>query len=425
VLPTSLLVTLPRALPRALLPALLAALALAGCGLDDDEGSGGSAPRLGVRAEDEGGARALGFPVTATKNTTRVGGGDPIVDAAGVASAVFPASSDATRPKVVAFVDKNDWQGAVAGAALSADPIGAPLLLTDGESVPPATQETLDRLKPPGSKLAKDAQVILVGDRPPAPEGPKAAAIEGSEPYRLAAEIDQFIAGARGESSSNVVVTTGERAEYAMPASAWAGYSGDPVLFVKKSEVPSPTRVALEAHRRPNIYLLGPASVISPTVEAQLKELGRVRRIAGETAVAGALEFVRFQSRGFGWGLTRPGNNYSLANTRRPLDAAAAAALASNGIFAPLLLTDTAERLPFELDCYLLDVQPGYEDDPQITAGSNYVWILGDESAVSRAAQGRIDQLSQLIRINYEESAARDEQAARECEERLGGGSDR
>jgi hypothetical protein len=396
-------------------------LTLAGCGLDDDEGTGGGAPQLGVRAENESGARALGFPVTATKNTTRVGGGDPVVDAAGVASAVFPASSEDTRPKVVAFVDKDDWQAGVAGAALAAAPIGAPLLLTDGEAVPPATQEVLDRLKPSGSTLARDAEVILVGDKPPAPEGPKAAAIEGNEPYRLAAEIDEFLAGARGEPSKNVLVTTGERAEYAMPAAAWAGYTGDPVLFVKKAEIPGPTRAALEAHRKPNIYLLGPTSVISPTVEAQLKELGgRVQRIAGDTPVVNALEFVRFQQRGFGWGFNQPGHNYSLASTRRPLDAAAASALGSNGVFAALLLTDNAERLPFELDCYLLDVQPGFEEDPQVTAGSNYVWILGDESAVSRGAQGRIDQVTQLIRIDYEESAARDEEAARECEERLG-----
>jgi hypothetical protein len=396
-------------------------VALAGCGLEDDEGPG-NAPRLGVRAEDESGARALGFPVTATKNTTRVGGGDPVVDAAGVASAVFPAANDATRPKAVAFVDKGDWQGGVAGAALSAVPIGAPLLLTEGERVPAATQEVLDRLAPRGSTLARDAQVILVGDKPPAPEGPKAAAIEGDEPYRLAAEIDQFLAAARGQPSRDVLVTTGEQAEYAMPAAAWAGYSGDPVLFVKKTEIPSSTRVALEAHRRPNIYLLGPASVISPTVEAQLKRMGRVRRIAGETAVANALAFVRFRSRGFGWGYVRPGNNYALANTERPLDAAAAAALASNGTFAPLLLTDSAERLPFHLDCYLLDVQPGFEEDPQLVAGSNHVWILGDESALSRSAQGRIDQVAQLVRVNYQESEARDERAARECEERLGNG---
>ena len=33
-------------------------------------------------------------------------------------------------------------------------------------------------------------------------------------------------------------------------------------------------------------------------------------------------------------------------------------------MFAPLLLTDDADTLPRALEGYLLDVQPGFEDDP-------------------------------------------------------------
>ena len=60
-----------------------------------------------------------------------------------------------------------------------------------------------------------------------------------------------------------------------------------------------------------------------------------------------------------------PGYNFALANVSRPLDAPAAAALATRGVFAPLLLTDDAVRLPKPpLEEYFLSVQPGYEDDP-------------------------------------------------------------
>jgi ell wall binding domain 2 (CWB2) len=388
---------------RPLLPALLAACAiLAGCGLDDDD-SGGSVPQLGVRAGQENGARALGFPVTATKNTTRVAGGDAVADAAGVANAVFPATSAATRPKAVTLVDKDNWQAGVAASVLAGDPVGAPILFSDGDGMPPVTSDTLERLQPPGAELARNAQVLLVGDEPQAPGGRRTFAIRADDPYALAGEIDKFVASARGEPSEDVIVTSGERSDYAMPAAAWASFSGDSVLYVKRDELPAATRRALQTHERPDIFILGPESAVGSGVEKQLGDLGRVRRIEGDTPVESALAFTRFSGAGFGWGISQPGQVFTLANAERAQDAAASAALAHNGIFAPLLLTDDAGELPRPLEDYLLDIQPGYEDDPKIQAGSNYFWILGDEAAVSAETQGRIDELTELIPVDYGE----------------------
>src|SRR4051812_35460371 len=80
------------------------ALAVAGCGGGDDgSGSpgggtsggtspgGGQTPVLGQSGDEEPEGPQLGFPVFATKNTTRVAGADPVADAAGVAQAVFPS----------------------------------------------------------------------------------------------------------------------------------------------------------------------------------------------------------------------------------------------------------------------------------------------------------------------------------------------
>jgi hypothetical protein len=389
-------------LARPLLPALLAAsVLLAGCGLEDE--GGGSVPQLGVRAGEEGGAAALGFPVTATKNTTRVGGADAVVDAAGVANAVFPATSAATRPKAVTLVDRDDWQAGVAASVLAGDPVGAPILFSDGEGVPPVTSDTLDRLNPPGAELARNAQLLLVGDEPQAAGRLRTFAIRADDPYALAAEIDKFSASARGEPSEDVIIASGERSEYAMPAAAWAAFSGDAVLYVKRDELPATTRQAIETHERPDIFILGPESVVGTEVEKQLGKLGRVRRIEGETPVESALAFTRFSGGGFGWGINQPGQVFTLANADRPQDAAASAALARNGVFAPLLLTDDAGELPGSLEDYLLDIQPGYEDDPKIQAGSNSFWILGDESAVSAETQGRIDELTELIPVDYGE----------------------
>ena len=91
---------------------------------------------------------------------------------------------------------------------------------------------------------------------------------------------------------------------------------------------------------------------------------------------------------------TRP----SRAPRPRPLDAAAAAPLATRGLFAPLLLTDDAAKLPEALEEYLLSVQPGYEDDPG-QAVYNRAWILGDDEAVSVDQQAQIDRIMELIPV--------------------------
>ena len=96
--------------------------------------------------------------------------------------------------------------------------------------------------------------------------------------------------------------------------------------------------------------------------------------------------------------MTVPGYNFSLASTSRPLDAAAAATLATNGVFAPMLLTDSSGVLPSEVSGYLLDVQPGYQSDPS-SGVYNRVWILGDTKTVSLQAQGRLDQITRLIPV--------------------------
>jgi putative cell wall-binding protein len=382
---------------------VLASIALAGCSIGGggDESAGGSATLATGSAPTSSqrqAAEKLGFPVVATRNTVRVGGGDAVADLAGVAAAVFPATTAQDRPRAVVLVDKNDWQGAIAGSVLNAQPLGAPLLASDGASLPPATSDVIDRLKPSGADLARDAQVIRIGSKPPAPSGLKSGKIAGADPYATAAAIDRFFTAIRGKPSPHVIVASGEQAAYAMPAASWAARSADSVLFTKRDAVPRATIQAIAAHEKPDIYVLGPENVISPRVEKKLEQVGTVRRVQGPTAVANAVALARYSRRGFGWGVTVPGYNFSLASTDRPLDAAAAATLATNGVFAPMLLTNTVATLPSDVSGYLLDVQPGYQTDPS-SGVYNRVWILGDTNTVSLDAQGRLDEITRLIPV--------------------------
>jgi putative cell wall binding repeat protein len=381
---------------RTLLLAALAAVALSGCSLS---GNDSSQIGSGVKSNTKSAASDLGFPVAATRSTTRASGSDPVVDAAGVATALFPSTSVDTRPTAVALVDKGRWQDAIAAAVLAGNPLHTPLLLSDGGSLPDATSGVLGTLKPKGEQLAKGAQVILVGDKPPAPSNFKSGRIHGSDPFTTAAAIDSFQTAITGKPTATVIVASAEQAAYAMPAAAWAARSGDPVLFVTHNAVPAVTRKTIEQHSKPNIVLLGPPSVISTAVEKQLGQVGSVTRVQGTqpNPVSNAAEFARSKQV---WGADHPGRNYSLANIGRPADVAAAADLGSNGVFAPLLLTDKSDVMPPALENYLLDVQPGYENGDPSEAVYNRVWILGDNGAVSTKVQARIDQITELVAVD-------------------------
>jgi ell wall binding domain 2 (CWB2) len=382
-----------------LVPALALLAFLGGCSLGDEETS--RPPQLGVEAEDEEAAEKLGFPSSATRNTIRVGGSDAAADAAGVAGALYPATGTSDRPTAVALVDQDDWLTAIAASVLAGPPIGAPLLLSDGNRLPAVTEDTLERLDPRGSDLSEDAQVIRIGPDVARPEGYKTALIQGENPYKRAAAIDRFFSAARGRPSGDVVLYSGERAEWAMPAASWAARSGDAVLPVEADSIPRPVARALADHERPNVYLLGPERIISEQVADQLRErrLARsVNRIEGETPVENAIAFARYQKGDFGWKVNIPGYNFAIASTTRPADAAAAAPLATRGVFAPLLLTDDPEALPEALESYLLSVQPGYEGDPR-DAVYNRAWILGDDTAISVRQQAQIDTITELIPV--------------------------
>jgi ell wall binding domain 2 (CWB2) len=378
-------------------------LLLSGCSLKQSSGDSGGAPTpapaSGAKSSDKKAAEQLGFPVVATRNTTRVSGSDPAADAAGVASAIFPSTSLETRPPAVVLVDKDDWQGAVAGASLVAAPLRAPILLSDGGGLPAVTSETLDRLKPKGAQLASGAQAILVGDKPGPPKGLKASRIRGGDPYTVAVAIDKFTSVARGKPAGDVIVASGEKPEFSMPAAAWAARSGDPVLFTRKDTLPPETIAALKQHQKPHIYVLGPTTAVSVAVEKQLDKLGRVRRIQSLDPVQNSIEFAKFKKGAFGWGARVPGQNLTIANLSRPSDAAAAAGLAANGIFAPLLLTNSPS-LPRNLESYLLDIQPGFANGDPSQGVYNHVWLLGGGDAISPASQDRIDAASALIPVD-------------------------
>ena len=148
---------------------MLAGAALAGCGKSAPLPAGSSgAPIAQVSTEGAGGL--------ATKNTTRLGGSDPATDAAAVARAVYPGLTVSTRPQAVVLVDEHDWPAALAASALASAPLGAPLLYSEGSTLPSVSSQALAAMHPTGAAQAGGAQVIRIGSRPLCPPRRRATA---------------------------------------------------------------------------------------------------------------------------------------------------------------------------------------------------------------------------------------------------------
>jgi hypothetical protein len=378
---------------------LLLVLAVAGCGGggDDDGGPKQSEPVLGTSGDEEqaADAPALGFPVFATKNTTRVAGADPVADAAGVARAVYPSRTEESSPRVVVIVDQADWRSAISAAQLMARPLRAPVLFSDGGELPAASTEALEELAPSGAEEADGAQVIRIGEAAAKPENRRSKEVAGASSASLAQAIDKLQAAAAGDPTQAVVVAPADNPEFAMPAAGWAARSGDPVLWTLKDSLPAETRAAIRSHPRARIYVLGPEDAISDTVFRELSKLGRTKRISGADPVANAIAFARFSDGRFGWNVVDPGHGVVFANVSRTLDAAAGAPLSGSGQYGPLLLLTEAGSLPEPVQEYLLDIQPGYDQDP-VRGVYNHGWLMGDESAISGDVQSRIDALLEI-----------------------------
>jgi putative cell wall-binding protein len=344
------------------------------------------------------GAEELGYPSFATSNTTRIGGPDPVSNAAATALAVFPATNEKQRPVAVALVGKEDWAGAIAASVLMAEPVKAPLLYGEPEGVPAATSGALGALRPRGGAASGGDAVLAVGDVQ-VPGGMSAAKVAGGDAAGEAAGIARLRDRLAGSPPEAIILASSSEPAFAAPAAAYAARSGDPVLFTEADSLPEATIAALRRDEGTPVYALGPGSAISGTVLKKIGKLGdQVTRISGANPVAAAIAFARYGAGKFGWHVSDPGHGFVLARSDTPLEAAAAATLSASGTWGPLLLTDSADTLPSELRGYFLDVKPGYTTDPT-RAFYNHVWIVGDARQISVEQQAEVNEVAELAKI--------------------------
>jgi hypothetical protein len=379
---------------RLLAAMLLLGAALTGCGKAASiNGQGGAETSGGVSAVGPAGAAGI-----VTSNTTRLGGADPVLDAAAVARTVHPGLTAATQPQAVVLVDEHDWPAALAASVLAGAPAGAPLLYSEGDTLPAISAQALEAMRPLGAAPLGGAQLIEIGNSAPAPPGVVVHHVEGGSPFVLAADVEQLqstLDGGRRTGQVIIVDVDGSTA-LAMPAAGLAASSGAPILFVTARGIPAATRHALVGLNQPSIYAIGPTSAIDGRVLGELARYGPVRRIEGPDAVQNAIAVAHFSDGSFGWGVDEPGHGLVFASQARPLDAPAAASLSASGDYGPLLLLERPDEVPQALASYLSDIQPAYgssyENGP-VRGVYNHGWLIGGQQAISAAVQGELDSL--------------------------------
>jgi ell wall binding domain 2 (CWB2) len=405
-------------LPLAALTLLLAVL-LSGCGKTGAPSSGAQGPSHTLSAITRQGAVSV-----ATSNTTRLGGADAVTDAAAVARTVYPGLTAATRPQAVVLVDEHNWSGALAASVLASAPLGAPIIYSDGDTLPEVSSETLQALHPLGASALGGVQVIRIGTTAPVPTGYVVRSLPASEAAATAVAVEALAHSASGEDAVHrvIVVATNAPPSLAMPAAGLAAESGVPILLVAPGRVPQATAKALLELHRPSIYVVDP-SAVDASVTAELHRLGRVVTIAaspaeGTGAAANALAVARFTHGTFGWGVKEPGHGLVFASVSRPLDAPAAALLSATGDYAPLLLLEGAGAIPPVLAKYLGDIKPAYTAKvPAVKGVYNHGWLIGDERVISAITQAEIDSLLEISpRPEASEDQSEEEQTFSQAE---------
>jgi ell wall binding domain 2 (CWB2) len=386
-----------------LLIALLLLCLLAGCGKSAggdssaEAASGGSTPAGETPTTLLGSAGAGGL---STPNTTRLGGQSPLENAAAVARAVYPGLTPSGRPQAVVIVDASDWPAALAASALASEPLRAPILYSEDGQLPGVSAAALAAMKPTGSRALGGAQVIAVGVA--APSGYKALSIGGASPYALAARIAGLLSRLQGgHVAAAILASATALAALSMPAAGLAAESGAPILLLGSKGVPSATLAALSRLRHPASYAIGPEAAISEATLTQLRRNGEATRIGTDGSIANAIKVAAFTNGHFGWGVDEPGHGLVFAPASQPLDAPASALLSATGDFAPLLLLgESSEGVPLDLERYLRDIQPGYGSSPEslpVRGVYNRGWLIGDQQAISVQTQSQLDALLRSV----------------------------
>jgi putative cell wall-binding protein len=238
------------------------------------------------------------------------------------------------------IVNVSDWRSAIAGASL-AGTVRGPILYVGKDSVPAVTRAEIVRLGAArlyviggtgkvSSTVASDLAGIV-----------GAAGVErvgSGDSYSVANAVASLVVSIKGSSNpGTVLVVTGNGYLYTIPGLPLASAHGRPIVFVNPStgsyRLPAGTKRAI---------ILGPASVVSRSVESRLKrKLGksRVSRLSSSDRYVAAVSAAKR-----GVGLRHTWDGLTLVNVAKPAEAISGAVMA--GRLGSVVLYTGTRSLP-------------------------------------------------------------------------------
>lgn len=336
-----------------------------------------------------------------TKNVTRLNADDPIEAAVLVSKTIWPATHKENRPGTVILAPVENWQISLASANLIHHPNNGPILFMKDGAIPQTTMKEIERLHVLGN--SDGVEIMIMGDVEQSVldqlNDYEVEQVETSEPSEFARQVDRVYADVSGEIPNGVIIVSSEEEAklYSLIAANWIAHMPEPVLYVKKDEIPEATKEALELRdKKANIYILGPNSIISDDIEKELKDYGSVERIAGDNPVETSIAFAQFKDKKtkFGWGVDEPGHGFEFLSTETPEIAIAGAPFAHLGKHAPMIWLDGG-KITDSIHEYLLELQPKFTDDPS-EGPYNHAYLIGSEEFISFEDQGMLDLMLEI-----------------------------
>ncbi|NEZ48739.1 cell wall-binding repeat-containing protein [Clostridium botulinum] len=346
-----------------------------------------------------------------TSNTTRVYGKDFYETAVSISQLSYTATFNDNRPNGIILVRGDKKEEAILSARLMHDPINAPILYIDKDMVPKVTMDEIKRLKPKGIKVDGNKKIILIGDVGDAIEEElnknnfKFRHIIGKNVFDLGKKIDDYCAAIKGNHKDIVMTVPIDMADYALAETAWCAYSGDPILFINRENVPKETSESLDLrHGGSYMYMLGNEKLVSTNVKDELLKKGYIQNIhLGNNLYSQAVGFASFRDVGknaawwinknprhFGWGISEAGHNFIFANPNEWQSTIAAAGLSYKGKFGPMILVEN-NKISDEVIKYLQVVKP-MKTSPKGQI-YNHGWIIGSENEIKPNIQAQLDKL--------------------------------
>ena len=380
--------------------------------------------------------------VADTMYTTRLFGTNPEEEAVSVTRHAYPAAnapdapdeiSDAPdRPWAVILVDAADEVAGLSAAELIHFPDNAPVLFTEGGTLPAVTRSEIERLHPVGVQRDGGVQIFAIGKAGSSAvtaslKGFKVQSITGANPFTLADAIDAayghvedgdtgvptMMTGAAGGGNGiqDIFVGSVGSPQMMLPAAEWCSHMPAGIAWVDNTSQTLPPETVTELQRRrghADIYVMGGPDVVSPALFRQLQAYGNVARVTNDDGIASnppladdpvkqSVAFARMWDPVglMGWNITGPGHGFILVNEKDWQGALGAAVLSGVGFHAPLLLTDSADTLPAPVASYLSIVRPNFLVTPA-QGPYNMVYVLGDYAKVSWPLQTSVNASQEM-----------------------------